>query len=97
MILQEELEQLENSLLEFYGYENERLAGLKSDYVQKPIELIKMEQVQALGIPLVEGGLSDQPHIWIYEYAICNRVKTMIMAARAQTNGENKEKDRSNL
>lgn len=26
---------------------------------------------KTMGIPLVEGGIVDQPHIWLMQYAVC--------------------------
>jgi len=34
------------------------------------LALIRYEQCEAMGIPLVQGGLLDQPHIWLMEYGI---------------------------
>jgi len=38
---------------------------------EKPEALILYEQTKELGIPLVEGGVVDQPHIWMEQYAVC--------------------------
>jgi hypothetical protein len=36
------------------------------------------EQIRAFGIPLVSGGIMDQPHLWLLEYeAIDQTVKLM--------------------
>lgn len=30
-----------------------------------------------MGLPLVEGGVLDQPNIWLEEYGICKRKKQL--------------------
>lgn len=35
------------------------------------------DQCRAMGIPLVQGGLQDQPHIWLLEYAICQQEREL--------------------
>jgi len=32
---------------------------------------------QEMGIPLVEGGVRDQPYIWLMEYGICKNEVTL--------------------
>lgn len=47
---------------------NQLKAGLKvprEERVEKPEELKKYEQMKKLGLPLVAGGIQDQPHIWL--------------------------------
>ncbi len=38
--------------------------------LEKPGELTLFEQVREMGIPLVAGGLMDQPHIWVMVYGV---------------------------
>lgn len=38
--------------------------------MEKPAELRKYEQVKALGLPVWEGGLQDQPHIWLEQIGV---------------------------
>ena len=33
--------------------------------MEKPAELQKYEQMKVLGLQVWEGGLQDQPHIWL--------------------------------
>ena len=41
--------------------------GSKKKPLEKPEALVLLEQCEKLHIPLVSGGLLDQPHIWILE------------------------------
>jgi hypothetical protein len=58
----------------------------------KPEALEKLEQCEALGIPLVSGGVMDQPHIWLMEVGVVVKMRAtfaMIEAAsQAQDGGE---------
>ena len=57
---------------------NQRMAGLKirpDEVVQKPPELKKFEQMEATGLPVWDGGLQDQPHIWLEMVGIIVMVK----------------------
>jgi hypothetical protein len=50
--------------------------GVHRKSPEKPIEFIYYEQINELQIPLVGGGILDQPHIWLIQYAVCmNRSK----------------------
>lgn len=43
-------------------------AGIRlapDDVAEKPYELKKYEQMKETGLPLVAGGVQDQPHIWL--------------------------------
>lgn len=72
------LEALRSALYDYYGAINElkTLSEAQPNLAstvkipQKPEALILWEQCQALGLPLVDGGLEDQPHIWIEEVAV---------------------------
>jgi hypothetical protein len=47
---------------------NQQNAGIRlapEDQVEKPDELKLYEQMRETGLPLVAGGLMDQPHIWL--------------------------------
>jgi hypothetical protein len=37
---------------------------------EKPEALVRYQQCKLLGLQLVEGGLLDQPHIWLQEVAV---------------------------
>lgn len=43
----------------------------------KPNSLRRLEQCQALGTNLVEGGLLNQPHLWLLEVAVIKEVQTI--------------------
>lgn len=44
--------------------------GLNTKPVDKPEALILWEQCLALDLPLVAGGLMDQPYYWILQVAV---------------------------
>ena len=44
--------------------------------IEKPEALILYEQVTSFGLPLVSGGIMDQPHIWLQEYYVVYEEKT---------------------
>ena len=63
--------------------------GLKPKEIpEKPEALDLFQQCQMMGIPLVEGGVLDQPHIWAREYRIVyqekNRFERLADQARAK-------------
>ena len=64
------LEKLEKELHNYYGALNELAAGIDVKPPDKPEALVLWHQCQATGLPLVEGGLLDQPHIWLQEVAV---------------------------
>jgi hypothetical protein len=52
----------------YLGMLNEVAIGLKirpDRVVQMPPELKKYRQMEVTGLPIWEGGLQDQPHIWL--------------------------------
>jgi hypothetical protein len=61
------LERLRN----YFGGLNEVKAGLPfPEGLEKPEELILYEQIKEMGVPLVSGGVLDQPHIWLIIYGV---------------------------
>ena len=87
MILARYLEDLKSELWEYYGQLNEIRMGLKVDpetAIAKPEELIRYEQAKDLGIPYVDGGLQDQPYIWLMEHGVINRFLDEWEAVHAQ-------------
>lgn len=77
IILGELIEDLENRIDEYFGSVNEIRLGFRKVAADKPPELILYEQLIELQIPLIEGGLMDQPHIWIIQYATCKNRTAM--------------------
>lgn len=75
--LSERLEVLESSLREYYGALNEVKMGLKAKMPPKPKALITYEQCLDLGLPLADGGVLNQPYIWLQEVATIIEQKTL--------------------
>lgn len=40
------------------------------DYIEKPGALTRYEQIQDLNIPYVDGGLVDQPYLWMQQHGV---------------------------
>jgi hypothetical protein len=84
------LEELEKALVDYYGAINELREGLNVPVPEMPEALEKLEQCEALGIPLVGGGVMDQPHIWLLEIGVIYSVKrtyAMVEQASQQQHG----------
>ena len=85
-----ELDKLRNEIRNYLGTLNEILMGLKPDtVVEKPEALALYDKCKMVGLPLVAGGLMDQPHIWLKEFEVCEQE-----VARFQT-AERKQPNRS--
>lgn len=69
------LQELEKALEEYYGARNELKEGIANISLDKPEALLKLEQCEMLGLPLVRGGLMDQPHIWLLEVGVVKNVR----------------------
>jgi len=81
--LAEKLDELRNYLLDYYGSLNEYLtSGNLTNVVipEKPEALLRDEQCQALGLPLVAGGVLDQPYIWMQELGIIREIQAIFRA-----------------
>lgn len=55
-------------MLDYYGHLNEVKAGARSDIPVKPDILFAVETCREQHIPMVPGGLVDQPVIWMEQY-----------------------------
>ncbi len=65
--LEGKLQELDRALEDYYGAINMLKEGLTTSVPDKPEALKVLEQCESLDIPLVAGGLMDQPHIWLLE------------------------------
>ncbi len=72
-------------LEDYFGSLNELRAGALSieKMPPKPAILRMYELVKSTGLPLVEGALMDQPHIWLRQYEMVDSTKTMWDAINA--------------
>ena len=70
-ILGGKLDKLRDEIGNYFGTANERAQGLNPEKVEKPEAFRLYEQINAMGTPLVQGGIRDQPHIFMMEYRIC--------------------------
>lgn len=76
------LKELEEELHNYFGVLNQLREGLNVTPLEKPEAFLFWEQTQATGLHLVEGGLLDQPYIWMQELAVVNNVIEIHKAAR---------------
>jgi hypothetical protein len=44
---------------------------------EKPEALVLYKRCKSTGLPLVEGGVSDQPHIWLEELSVIVSVEEL--------------------
>jgi hypothetical protein len=93
-----ELEALRDELLDYFGAISEMRMLSESQpnlastikIPKKPEPLVLWEKCQALGLPLYEGGLLDQPYIWIEQVAVIMDVQTVFNAVNKRgTDGSN--------
>jgi hypothetical protein len=61
------LEKLKKDIEEYYGACNEVRVGLRNTPPKKPDVLVTYEMLIKQRLPLVAGGLMDQPHFWLLE------------------------------
>lgn len=87
------LDKLSTEIDEYLGALNEVKAGLGTRLPEKPTALILYEQTKEMGIPLVAGGVEDQPHIWLEMYAICMQ-KTKLWETIEENNRRNRDRGR---
>lgn len=90
--LAEYLEWLRTDLDDYYGALAEMAIQVHNERAyHKPLALIRYEQCKSMGIPLIAGGVRDQPYIWLLEWAVVEQVKTVFDAI----NTRNAEADRN--
>ena len=75
-------------LMNFYGSINEQKMGVKPDSIEKPEAMILWEKCQEIGLPLVDGGLMDQPYIWLQEVAVIKNTKALFDLANQRSTPE---------
>jgi hypothetical protein len=72
------LKELEDDLFNYFGMLTEVRNHLKPETrYEKPKALEYYEQIEEFGIPLVAGGVFDQPHIFMMQYRVCQRIKDL--------------------
>ena len=79
-LLEERLQELETALHNYFGAVNELAMdhpGLNVEVPEKPQALVLYQQCKSLGFHLVEGGLVDQPHIWLQEVAVVADIEAL--------------------
>lgn len=75
------LQGIRDEIAEFFGSLEDIATGIKAPSdIYKPEVLIQYEQCKSMGIPLVAGGLVDQPYIWLELWAICEQEQEIFQA-----------------
>jgi hypothetical protein len=69
-IIAGKLDELRKALDEYYGALTMLKEGMSVRIPEKPDALKLLEKCEAFGIPLVAGGLLNQPHIWLLEVGV---------------------------
>lgn len=91
-IVGERLELLAEALDEYYGLLNQVRTGLKlEEPLVKPEGLLLAEKIETLGLPLLAGGLLDQPHLWLLEYGVILQKRKQWDAIYATQHQQDKE------
>jgi hypothetical protein len=83
------LEELRDYLLDYYGSINEQMVsgGLTGvEIPEKPEALLRDEQCKELGLPLVAGGVLDQPYIWMQEVGVIREVQAIFRVLEEKNN-----------
>lgn len=68
------LYELKLELEEYFGHLNALKAGLEKTVPKKPPALVVYDLIKSTGLPLVEGGIMKQPHIWMLQWEVIDGV-----------------------
>ena len=60
--------------------------GLNVKIPEKPEALVLYQQCKTLNLQLVDGGLVDQPHIWLQEVAVITDIEALYEVMRQKSN-----------
>lgn len=66
-VLEDILRRQEAEIENYLGSINEFQAGVRAQPLPKPDLLAAIDLVKSTGLPLVAGGVLDQPHIWLLQ------------------------------
>lgn len=81
------LEELREAIREYQGQLNEVRAGLHiSEPAPIPEALIQYKLLKRMGFgaQLISGGYSDQPHLWLLEWMICDHEMELFESLQQQ-------------
>jgi hypothetical protein len=74
------LEKQKEEIEDYYGAINEIKAGVRSTAPDKPDLLAAVDLVKRSGLPLVAGGVLDQPHIWLVQLDMAQGIAELFAA-----------------
>lgn len=78
-LVEDGLEILRDTIREYYGCLNELKAGIKPNpMVEMPDAMYLYEQCVSMKMPLLDGGILDQPVIWLLEWNAVHIQKTIM-------------------
>jgi hypothetical protein len=84
--LKEILEKQKLEIEDYYGSINEIKMGVISKMPKKPELLATVDLIKETGLPLVAGGLMDQPHIWLLQLEMVHDVQDLFRALDEMSN-----------
>ncbi len=64
------LDELKEEIRNYYGFLNEAMVLKNNTLPRKPQALINYELVKKSPIPLIAGGIMDQPYIWSLQFEV---------------------------
>jgi hypothetical protein len=91
-LLAEAVDGLQVDVANYLGMLNQLAAGLRlapEERYEMPPELRKYYQMQETGLAIWEGGLDDQPHIWLQMLGVLSSTVKTFEALRDQQNANN--------
>jgi hypothetical protein len=82
--LNELLDNLRYEIAEYYGAIEEIKMGLIRQVPRKPDTLATFDQIREMNLQMIDGGLYDQPYIWLLEYAVCLQEQRVYQSQSSQ-------------
>jgi hypothetical protein len=78
------LEELAQAVEDFEGALNQQAMKLPVEIPEKPEAMILDEQIRSSGLPLMSGGIMDQPYITMKEIQTVRNVRELYAFLRKQ-------------
>lgn len=86
--LAEKIDALREAMHEYFGALNEIKMGLTAKVPERPMAYDLYIKTKKLGIPLVSGGLIDQPHIWMMELGAILETEQIYLSLEAMADAK---------
>jgi hypothetical protein len=95
-VVEGKLNELRVALQEYYGGLNELKVGLRKEPPEMPEALKLWKKCKKLGIPLVAGGVLEQPHIWLLEVGVVTEVEELYSIINAAADAQEGQQGQNN-